>query len=233
MSVNVVLDIILGVIALLIIAKFTIRGFLRSVLDTLKVFIAGFLAYLIRIPVANLINSMFLQGKIVDWVRSSLQNTVSGSDSLINFQELYENVPEFYSVVLSAFGLGDVSDLEILERATNEQIEELSFNIGSSISLFLSTVLAVIALFIVALIVLSIVIKLLDGLMNCTAVKAINRILGFAMGVLLAGAIIWLVSYALDFLINMTGGFGGNLTHETLEQSMLINIVKTITQTAK
>ena len=233
MNVSTVLDIILGVVSLLIIVKFTVRGFLRSVLDTLKVFIAGFLAYLIRIPVANLINTLFMQEKIVGWVRTSLQNTIAGADSFVNFQELYENVPEFYSVVLSAFGLGDVSDLAILEKATAEQVETLSVSIGSSLSLLFSTVIAVIVLFIVALIVLSIVIKLLDGLMNCTAVKAINRILGFAMGVVLAGAIIWLVSYALDFLINMTGGFGGNLTHEQLSESMLVSIIKNITQMAK
>ncbi len=233
MSANIIIDIALGIVALLIIIKFTLRGFLRSVLETLKVFVAGFLAYLIRMPVANLINSWFMQAKIVDWVRSSLQNTIEGVDSLVNFKELYENVPEFFSVVLSAFGLGDVSTLSTLEQATAEQVEELSLSIGSSISLLLSTVIAVIVLFIVALIVLSIVIKFLDGLMNFTAVRAINRILGFVMGVALAGAIIWLVSYGLDFLIDMTNGFGGKLTHEIVNESMLISIIKNITQMAK
>ncbi|MBO4983050.1 MAG: CvpA family protein [Clostridia bacterium] len=233
MTANTIIDIVLGIVALLIIIKFTVRGFLRSVLDTLKVFIAAFLAYIIRMPVANLVNSWFLQGKIVDWVRTSLNDTIAGADSFVNFQELYENVPEFFSVVLSAFGLGDVSNLGTLEQATSEQVEELSLSIGSSISMLLSTVIAVIVLFIVALIILSIVIKLLDGLMNFTAVKAINRILGFVMGVALAGGVIWLVSYGLDFLIDMTGGFGGNLTHETVNESMLISIIKTITQTAK
>ena len=233
MSVTSIIDIVLGIVALLIIIKFTVKGFLRSVLDTLKVFVAAFLAYLIRMPVANLINSLFMQEKIVGWVRTSLQDTIAGVDSFVNFQEVYENVPEFFSVVLSAFGLGDVSGLGTLEQATSEQVEELAVNIGSSISLLLSTTIAVIVLFIVALIVLSIVIKLLDGLMNFTAVKTINRILGFVMGVALSGGVIWLVSYGLGFLIDMTGSFGGNLTHEMVNESMLINLIRNITQTAK
>lgn len=233
MSVTTILDIVLGIVALLIIIKFTVKGFLRSVLDTLKVFAAAFIAYLIRMPVANLIDSWFMQEKIVNWVRTSLQETIAGADSFVNFQELYENVPEFFSVVLSKFGLGDVSNLGTLEQATSEQVEELSLSIGSSISMLLSTVIAVIVLFIVAIIVLSIVIKLLDGLMNFTAVRAINRILGFIMGVALAGGVIWLVSYGLSFLIDMTGSFGGKLTHEMLNESMLINLIKSITQMAK
>ncbi|MBQ8146464.1 MAG: CvpA family protein [Clostridia bacterium] len=233
MSVTTILDIVLGIVALMIIIKFTVKGFLRSVLDTLKVFAAAFIAYLIRMPVANLIDSWFMQEKIVNWVRTSLQETIAGADSFVNFKELYENVPEFFSVVLSKFGLGDVSNLGTLEQATSEQVEELSLSIGSSISMLLSTAIAVIVLFIVAIIVLSIVIKLLDGLMNFTAVRAINRILGFIMGVALAGGVIWLVSYGLGFLIDMTGSFGGKLTHEMLNESMLINLIKSITQMAK
>ena len=54
MSASVILDIILGVLALLTIVKYTFRGFVGSILDIVKVILAAVLAYLIRIPVAKL-----------------------------------------------------------------------------------------------------------------------------------------------------------------------------------
>ena len=228
MSANIIIDIVLAVIALLVILKFTIRGFLRSVLDTLKVFVAGFIAYFLRISVGKLIDGWFMNKSIVGWVRNSLATTAEGGDSFINFADLYKSVPQFFNTVLAYFGLGDVSTLDSINGASQEQIDALAVDIGSSISSMLSMVLAVIVVFIVALIVLSIVVKLLDNLMNFTAVKIVNRILGCALGVAFAALLLFLVTYALNFLVGVTNGFGGKLPQEVLDSSMIVSLMKLI-----
>ncbi|MBE6673850.1 MAG: CvpA family protein [Ruminococcaceae bacterium] len=228
MGANVIIDIVLAVIALLVILKFTVRGFLRSVLDTLKVFIAGFVAYLLRLSVGKIFDGWFMNKSIVGWVRNSLLATAEGGDAIVDFADLYNSVPEFFNTVLTYFGLGDVSKLESIGSASSEDIEALAVDIGSSISSMLSMVLAIVAVFIVAIIVLTIVIKLLDNLTNFTAVKVVNRILGFALGVAFAGLILFAVSYALNFLVGVTNGFGGRLPQEVLDQSMVVNLMKLI-----
>lgn len=227
MSANLIIDISLAVVSLVLIIKFTVKGFLHSVLDALKVFIAGFIAYLIRIPVANIINDWFLEDRIVGWVESSLLEALDGGDTFVNFFDLYEEVPELFGKVLSQFGLGDVSSLGDRQGLDATAVKDLSIDIGSSISMMLSTVIAVIVLFIVAVIVLTIVIKLLDGLMKLSAVKFINRALGFVLGVACSALLIWGTDIALSYLIGVTNGFGGRLSAEMLDSSMLISLIRT------
>ena len=229
MSASVILDIILGVLALLTILKYTLRGFVGSILDVAKVILAAILAYLIRIPVAKLFEIWFMNDSMVDWVRNSLTATVEGNDTFIDFISLYENVPWLYNSVLSHFGLGDVSALETLsDTASYAQIEELSIEIGLAISNMLSTILAILVLFIIILIVLSIIVRLIDDLLIVSSVSKLNRLLGFALGVAVAFAMIWIISFVLEFLVDVTSGFGGNLTREDLDKSMLIGLVNTI-----
>lgn len=228
MGANVVIDIVLSVIALFIIIKFTVKGFLRSVLDSLKVIFAGIIAYALRTPVAKLIDSWFMRDGIVSWVKQSLLEAFEGNDTLINFVELYNNAPVIFNKLLSAFGLGDVSALGKGEAITEENIQELSVELGEAISMFLSTVIAVVVMFFVMLLVLTILNKLLDALMSFALIKLVNRVLGFALGLLCALGAIWLASLVLVFLVNVTNGFGGSLTKEVLDKSMLIGLAEKI-----
>lgn len=228
MSASVIIDIILGVCTLLTIIKFTIRGFVGSVLDTAKVFFAAILAYLLRIPVAKLFDGWFMRDGIVNWVRKSLITSLEGNDTFINFIDLYKNVPGFFNKILVKFGLGDVSALDGMETASYTQIDELAIDIGSAISMLLSTILAVVALFILSLILLSIVVRLVDGLLVISSVSKINRVLGLLLGIAVSFAIIWLTSFILEFLVDITGGFGGKLSRDDLNKSMLMGLVNSI-----
>ena len=228
MSASVILDIILGALALLTIVKYTFRGFVGSILDIVKVILAAILAYLIRIPVAKLFDVWFMNDSIVDWVRNSLTAALEGEDTFINFISLYENVPGFFNTVLAYFGLGDVSMLNGMESASYDQINYLSMEIGSAISYMLSTALAVLVLFIVILIALSILVRFIDGLLVVSSVNKLNRLLGFVLGVAVAFAMVWITSFVLEFLSDVTGGFGGNLTREDLNKSMIMGLVNAI-----
>ena len=78
------------------------------------------------------------------------------------------------------------------------------------------------------MIVLSIIVRLIDDLLIVSSVSKLNRLLGFALGVAVAFAMIWIISFVLEFLVDVTSGFGGNLTREDLDKSMLIGLVNTI-----
>ena len=228
MSANVIVDIVFAIVAALIIVKFTVKGFLSSVLDTLKVFFAAIIAYLVRIPVAKLLDSWFVNEKVVSSVRDSLMKSVEGNDSLINFVDLYKNWPGLFNSILAKFGLGDVSNLEKIDGDSAALVDGLSTEIGSALSMLLSTVLAVIVMFIILLIVLSILVKIFDALTQVKAIKVINRILGFVLGAALAVLVLRLGTAVIELLANWTKGFGGGLTVEILNDSMLVGLVKLI-----
>ena len=226
MSIHTIIDIVLSLLALLIVIKFTARGFLRSILDTLKVPVALAVAYIVRIPVAKMIDSWFMQDGIIKWVKSSLLDSLEGNDSFVNFIELYKDAPKVFTKFLAHFGLGDVSQLAGMETASNEQVNELATAIGSSISMLLSTVLAVVCLFIVNLIILAILVRLLDGVLKIGAIKVFNIILGFALGLAIAVVFLWGASFLMDLLVDATDGFGGHFTEEMLNDSMIVGIMK-------
>lgn len=227
MTASIVLDIVFAIVTLLLVLKFTIKGFLRGILDTLKLFVAAILAYVLRLPIAKLLNSWFMEESIVAWVKRSLTNG-NGEDTLIDFVQLYKNVPLFFNNILSSFGLSDASQLENVENAGKAEVEALATDIGSSLSMFLSTVIAVVIMFFINLLILSILIRLLDCLTKFSVIKVVNRILGFGLGIVCSVGLIWLATFVLDILINITGGFGGGLTAVDLDNSMVVGLVRKI-----
>lgn len=228
MSTSVVLDIVFCIVIVLLVLKFTLKGFLRGALDTLKGIVAAIIAYLVRIPVGKLLNSWFMEDSIVGWVKRSLTERAQGQDTLIDFVELYHNVPIFFNNILSAFGLGDASKLENADTAGGAELEQIAIDIGSSLSMFLSTVLAVIVMFFINLLLLSILIRLLDCLTKFPVIKTVNRILGFCLGIVCSIGLIWVIVFVLEILINITNGFGGGLTAADLDGSMVTGLVRKI-----
>ena len=133
-----------------------------------------------------------------------------------------------FNKILTAFGLGDVSALGSGEAITEEKLQELAVELGEAISMFLSTIIAVVVMFFIMLLILTLLNKLLDSLMSFGIIKLVNRTLGFLLGVICAAAAIWLASLVLSFLVNVTNGFGGSLTKEVLDKSMLIGLAEKI-----
>ena len=228
MAAGVIIDIIFSAITVLLVLKYTLKGFFASILDSAKGFVAAILAYLLRIPMAKLFNAWFMREGIVNWVNNSLIASVEGNDTFVDFVSLYEKMPWFFNSFLASFGLGDVSDLSGMDSASYDQIYDISYEVGSAISYALSTALAVLVLFIIIYIVLLFVVRLLDGVVEASSLGKINKILGFVWGLVVSFALIWISSFVLELLSDITNGFGGALTREDLNKSMLLGMVNAI-----
>ena len=70
--------------------------------------------------------------------------------------------------------------------------------------------------------------KLLSDLVKASSLGKLNRILGFLWGVVVSFALIWISSFVLELLSDVTGGFWGGLTREDLSKSMLLSMVNEI-----
>ena len=171
MSASLILDIVLLLIALFIIIKYTIEGFLKSVLNFARLILSVIFAIALRNPVAELFNKWFMKGAVANWVNSSVLKHLASENPPIDFIEIYKQNPVFYTKVLSKFGL----DLDALENQIGDLSQDtaatVSETIANSIATMLSTILAVIAVFVVSMIVLTLVFKLLNCITKISGIK--------------------------------------------------------------
>ena len=229
MNFSLIVDIVLAVVALFLIIKFTIKGLVKGILDGLKVFVAIVISFLLRLPVAKIFDGWFMNDRIVGWVENSLLKSIEGNDTFVNFIELYESAPMLYHKFLVSFGLENPESLNGIEGATQDAVREIAVDLGSSISLLLSTVLAVIVVFILSIIALTIVIKIFDLLTKFPVIRTLNRVLGFALGVCVAYFVLWGAVYALEFVVNQFGNMAPEVLNEReLNESMVVGFFNTV-----
>ena len=221
-----IIDLVLCGIVILVVLKHTLKGFVGSILDSFKLVIAAFLAYLLRYPVALLLNRLFMREWTVSWVRSSLEAAKNGGDTFINFVDLYGVTPSFFNSFLADYGLRETETLASIGTASAEQIDSLALDLGLAVSMFLSTGLAMVVSFVVLLITLSILVKVIDKLIKFSPIKTVNRLLGLLLGLLYSFVLVLLLSYLLELLVFISGGFGGALTANDLDNSVVVSIVR-------
>ena len=225
MSISLIIDIALCLISVILIIRYTCKGALKSIFSYIKVFLAIGIAFLLRNPVASLLNKMFMTESITDWVYNSLTATAKGVEpDGLNIVKLYQETPSFFTNILSKFGI-DLTDfdaaIEALPGASEEQIAELSTNIGGSSALMLSTISAVVVVFILAIILLTVLVNLLNKVTKLPVLNFVNKILGAVIGVLISLTVIWAVSGIVTLVVN----YVGPIAPETINQDIIDNSV--------
>ena len=226
-SSSLIVDIILGVICICVIVKYSIKGFLKTVLDLARLALSVLFAIMFRGVVANLFDSLFMSDSIYNWVYSSSTSKIEGISETVDFVQIYEDAPQFYSEILAIFNL----DFETFEQAiTNldqQNVEEVTRMISDPLANMLSSFIAVVAIFIVSMIVLYFVVKLVNNITKIKAIGIINTVLGIALGVLLASVIVWLLGLLLQLIIETIGPMYPDVINNSLtEDSMIINALK-------
>lgn len=226
---NVVIDIVLLVLGLLIILKFTISGFLKSLFSTCKLLLSVLMAFLLRLPVARLFGNMFFDRFFKDGV----YNAISGNDTTSRLLPLLYN--NGYANVLAKFDVNTVQlgkDLEALGNGgtSTEIYESISTNAGHGFSLMVCSVIAFVVVFILTIIVLSIIMPLLEKLTTAfDGVRAANRVLGLVFGVIVALFVLWGISLALYAITSYIGPFTtGVFDVQTLDKSMILGFFRQI-----
>ncbi len=227
MSPSLIVDIVLAIVCLFVIIKYTAKGFLKTVLDIARLGLSVLLAIMFRGVVARLLNDLFMSNTVYNWVYGSVSKYIEGIDGKINFVSIYENNPEFYSKVLSAFGL----DFYLLEEQMNNLSAETAANVSRTISdplaNMFSVLLAVLVIFIVSMVILYFVAKGINKITKIKGINIINRILGVALGVILAVIIVWGISIILQVMVNAIGPMVPDVFNESLiENSMIISLLR-------
>lgn len=207
-AVAIIFDIILIGFAIYAIVKFTINGFLRSLLDVLKLSLAIAIASLLRTPLTNLFSS-WLTKDIIQLVKSSSLAVVEGNLSrvYINISELTETHKRF--LVKHGLDLGsfNTESEALFKNGDTSVLDSLSNNAGVAISNIFSSLIA----FLIALLILYIVISLIFGLIKKSKrfenVKPKDRVFGAILGIVFAFFTMWKISQFALFIVNVIGPY--------------------------
>ena len=223
---SLILDVVLFALILMILIKYTIVGFVKSALNLVKLVLSVILAVALRAPLAQLFDKWFMQSAVVGWVNTSLTKSLEGQNPTVDFVKIYNDTPQFYSSVLSNFGL-DAGKLDAqMNSLGTENVQETAELIGAPFANLLSTILAVIAIFAASMIVLTIVVWLINKLLT-HGLKLANTLLGTALGLVVSAATVWGVGFVVGILINLLGPVYPNIfNQELVDKSMVLGMVE-------
>lgn len=234
MSVGLVIDLCLLILAAYIIIKFTVKGFVKSILDVGKLILSVFISYIVRIPVAKFFCSLFMDGVMIKAVESSL-NAYLESDTAkitIDITSLAKNTPEFFEKLLTRFELDYpkfVSDLdELVKNKSPEAVRPLAENVGGACAFLISIAIALVVVFAIAFALLALISMLISKIAEFDEVKKANRWLGALIGVILSIIIMWGVTQGLLALTAFVDPLLGGKLEEMINGSMAVGIFKHI-----
>ncbi len=226
MVASIIFDISLTVLAILIIVKFTVKGFVRSLLDLAKIMISLSLAFLLRVPVAGLVSSLFMNNLMVDAVRSSLDAYLNNEMDKIYVD--VENMPEMLKSFLTFFDLDlDSFNSDFEAFFTNHDtsvIGSLSNNVGGALSMLISSAIAFVVITVISYIILSIIFHFVAHLRRFDDVKTADRILGVILGIGVAFVILFFFSQTIMWIVDEIGPIAPEyIDSKFCEKSMIIS----------
>lgn len=230
MNVSTIVDIVLCSFAVLIILKFGIKGFVCSLLDLAKAILSLAIAFLLRIPVANFFNGLFMKKFVVGLLEKSLNGILENNPEEITIDlSILNKTPQFFESFLTHFGLDFEKFKEDFELFFNQNdasvIESLAKNVGEAMATVLSTILAFVSLLLVSYIALTIIFSLISHLRKFDGVKTADRLLGIALGGVIAITVLWGCTQGILFVGRLLPDY---INEETMGRSMVVSIFKNL-----
>lgn len=229
MTIGLVIDIVLSLICLVIIIKHAANGFIRSFMGFARAVLAIFISYLFYAPFAKLLGNLFFTRVSEKWVSDAFASTYNADTGLYELYKVFEGIPNWFVKVLTKSGVDDATIQSYLVEhngASPELADTLVHGIGGQLSMLLSTILAIIILFIVVQIVLVFVGKLLENISKLPVFRVLNIILGALIGAVISAVLVWVLSEGLIWIINFGARYNESLFAPIPEQSVFLEYFK-------
>lgn len=190
---NLILDIILLILFIGCIIRCTKNGLIRSLFRTLRVFISFALGIVLNHPVSAWLQKLFLTEKVRGWVSGWVDPAVTDA------AQLKAAIPESLQSVMSFFGVSADKLAQDAAGSAGNAAEQFVNACTTNISAILGAILAFFAIFAVAFVLCIILGAVLNGIFSLPVLRVVNRLGGFAVGVV--GGFCWTWSAAQLFIL--------------------------------
>lgn len=185
------IDLLLIAVFIVIVLLAAKKGFIRGIIGLVGNIVAAAVAFLFSSSLGSYINNNFLYQPMRQWVVNSLSPTAQGTTASIadlNFDELFSDMPQFFSNLLKTLGLdgGQLAEQYTAMKASGEE-EAKSAVIDLMVqpmSDLCSRIIAFVIIFVLALVAIRIIVWLLDFIVELPVLRQINKAGGIVLGVL-------------------------------------------------
>lgn len=232
---NIIIDLIL--VAIIIVSAYLAakKGFIGTLFSLLGSLIAIALSIVLCSPVSVFINENYVNPAVKQYIITAVDSSSVGKSyeeaiSGIDVASKIESMPESLKKVLE---LADIETNEIISSAsaiTENSVQakdSLISNIASPISATISSVIALVGLFIVLSIALWVVSKLLTALFNLIPVgKSLNKFGGVLFGVIRGIVIVFVISTLFTAVSRSVDPESNNIfSQKTIENTVVLKNV--------
>lgn len=193
---HIAIDLIIVVIMAATIFKAAKRGFVVSLFSLLKVVLSLAVALMFYKELGSFISQTFVYSHVEAYVSDFVAGISLESGGSISADVILAKLPEEARKIVDTLGIDIAELLSEFSGIPEEFAEKLSFELST----LLSNALAFVTLFFVSLIALSVVCFVLDIFSKLPVLNGINKIFGFALGVLEAFVLgIIIAKFAVTF----------------------------------
>ena len=198
------LDLLLIIIVVVTVARCTVRGFVKSVINLISLVVSFFVARYFTPQFGDWLENNFFAERITDSVKEVIRSLAAKGAEAFDLSRLFEKMPADFSAMLTRYG-ADVDALSSAYGGMSEAGEnvtaELAASIAAPVVAGLSDVCAFVLLFLGALLVCALVGLLLGLLVKLPVLRTANRLLGFVLGVVIALILTVLFANAASMLM--------------------------------
>ena len=198
------------VIAILLAAR---KGLVRGIIGLIGNVVAVVVAFMFSGSLGSYINSNFLYQPMRQWVINMLSPTSGGTTASIsdlNFDELFSDMPQFFSEILKHLGLNSSQLAESYSSMKVNGVEEAKSAVidmmVSPMADICGRVIAFVVIFILALIAINIIVWLLDFVVELPIFRQINKIggivLGAINGILFVFILAGVINISIGYIMN-------------------------------
>ena len=198
------------VIAILLAAR---KGLVRGIIGLIGNVVAVVVAFMCTGSLGSYINSNFLYQPMRQWVINMLSPTSGGTTASIsdlNFDELFSDMPQFFSEILKHLGLNSSQLAESYSSMKVNGVEEAKSAVidmmVSPMADICGRVIAFVVIFILALIAINIIVWLLDFVVELPILRQINKIggivLGAINGILFVFILAGVINISIGYIMN-------------------------------
>jgi len=182
---------------------FTKRGFIDSVFRFGRTVFAGAICYFVGPHISDLIYEKWMHPSVVGWVSARIEQFLIAAAERLDLVSIIEELPFLVKQLLD-------SDAMIEKYgATVENFDVIAHDFALSVSqplaTLLSNLIAYLLVFFVAMVLLFILFKVLDGLFKLPILNAINKTLGFLLGVIAAFLMLGALTFGIGFFAGTIG----------------------------
>lgn len=218
---HIIADIILAVVALSMIFFYVKRGFLKSLIHSLKTVFALVIAYFLGGKLAQFISEKFISAPVRDAVFKKVDSIYQGAANSVDTDKIASSFPEF---VMSDEVRAQIASAE---GSGEQMVNTITDSIASPISNVISTVIGYVLVFVLAFIGLWIVASILDKIVDRFSILHLaNAILGGVFGVLVAALLLFTVCSVIKFFFAESDFYTNSVLVKFFGESSILETVK-------